>query len=104
MFRDAEKQIKSCLRGQQQQQQTSTKISVIPIYLYLCKIYLKMDQPKNALNCFDDGLHSGVVVDFVLGKARIYELLNDIETSRILFKQVLSIEASNVEAMACLGS
>lgn len=101
MYRDSEKQFKSCLKNH------GINISLIPIYLYLAKIYIKLDQPKNALNCYNEGLkklNCNNEISFILGKARIYELLNDIKTSTYLYKNVLQFESSNIESMACLGS
>jgi tetratricopeptide repeat protein 8 len=40
----------------------------------------------------------------LLGKARIHDALNDIEASLPLYKQVLQLDASNVEAMACVAA
>eukprot|EP01084_Bolivina_argentea_P085403 154351_1 len=100
MYRDAEKQFNSCLKNH------GANISFIPIYLYLSKIYMKLDQPKNSINCYNAGLNKLNFNDisFILGKARVYELLNDVQTSTYLYKDVLKYESSNIEAMACLGS
>jgi hypothetical protein len=40
----------------------------------------------------------------LLGEARIHDALNNSEASLALYKQVLHIEASNVEAMACMAA
>ena len=100
MYRDSEKQFKSCLKNH------GLNISLIPIYLYLAKVYIKLDQPKNAINCYNEGLNklNFNEISFILGKARIYELMNDVQASTYLYKDVLKYESSNIEAMACLGS
>jgi hypothetical protein len=40
----------------------------------------------------------------LLGEARIRDALNDIEPALALYKKVLKLDASNVEAMACLAA
>ena len=42
MYRDAEAQFKSALKH----------FSTIDMFLYLCKVYVKLDQPMNALDYF----------------------------------------------------
>jgi len=102
MFRDAERQFESCLRSHG----ANSNISLIPIYLHLSKIYVKLDQPKKAINCYNNGLTAlnANDISLILGKARIYELLGDAQTATYLFKDVLKFESSNIEAMACLGA
>jgi hypothetical protein len=40
----------------------------------------------------------------LLGEARIHDALNDMEASLALYKRVLHLDASNVEAMACIAA
>ena len=40
----------------------------------------------------------------VLGLARVYDALNEADKSVTSFKRVLSLDSSNVEAIACLAS
>lgn len=40
----------------------------------------------------------------MLGLARIYDMLNDPETAITYYKKVLVLDASSVEAIACLGA
>ena len=42
MYRDSEKQLKSALRDQ----------DMVDTYLYLCKVYVRLDQPLTAIECF----------------------------------------------------
>jgi len=42
MYRDAERQLKSALRDQ----------DVVDIYLYLCKVYRRLDQPLTAVEVY----------------------------------------------------
>lgn len=60
MYRDAEKQLKSCLNSH------GRNISRIPIHLYLAKIYVKLDQPKNAIAAYNNGLQQLNVNDVSL--------------------------------------
>ena len=41
---------------------------------------------------------------FLLGLARIYDMLNDQENAIAHYKRVLVLDASSVEAIACLGA
>lgn len=40
----------------------------------------------------------------MLGLARVHDALNDVDKSVVHFKQVLALDSSNVEAIACLAS
>lgn len=40
----------------------------------------------------------------LLGLARIYDMLNDPESAITYYKKVLVLDASSVEAIACLGA
>ena len=42
LYRDAEKQLKSALRDEE----------IVDTYLYLCKVYVKLDQPLTAIEVF----------------------------------------------------
>lgn len=42
MYRDAERQLKSALRDQ----------DVVDTYLYLCKVYRRLDQPMTAVEVY----------------------------------------------------
>ena len=41
---------------------------------------------------------------FLLGVARIHDLLNNTEEAATYYKRVLSLDASHVESMACLAA
>jgi tetratricopeptide repeat protein 8 len=45
MYRDAEKQFKSALKQQE----------MIDTYLYLAKVYIRLDQPKTAIEVYKQG-------------------------------------------------
>ena len=42
--------------------------------------------------------------NLMLGSARVYESLNEGEKAVTLYKRVLSFDAANVEAIACLAA
>lgn len=42
LFRDAEKQLKSALRDEE----------IVDTYLYLCKVYVRLDQPLTAIEVY----------------------------------------------------
>lgn len=95
LLRDAEKQFQSVLRDN----------DMIVAVLELCKVYIKLDQPNTALDIYrgyserhPGDLHS------LLGIARIYDQLNDMTQCVAIYKQVLSFDSSNVEAISCLAS
>nr|CCA18634.1 sporangia induced TRP protein putative [Albugo laibachii Nc14] len=95
LFRDAEKQISSALRNQE----------MMVCYLELCKVYLRMDQPNKTLEYFETARQKYPQdVNILLGIARVNDMLQDFEQSTACYKEVLKVEACNVEAIACLAS
>ena len=65
MYRDAEAQFKSTLKH----------FSTVDMFLYLCKVYVKLDQPKNALDYFKKGLDKFENdTSLLTGIARIHEV------------------------------
>lgn len=95
MFRDAERQFNSAQRQQ----------NMITTSLELGKIYLRLDQPNTALDNYQKALeqHEGDTA-LLLGHARVYDALNDLDKGVSFYKQVLKYDSSNAEAMACLAS
>ncbi|QDZ23627.1 TPR repeat domain-containing protein [Chloropicon primus] len=95
MFRDAEKQFLSS------QKNCCTVLATLD----LCKVYMKMDQPLKALEAFEKSLekhkHS---ISLILGMSRCHDSVNNIEEALTLYKQVVQLEPSNVEALACLAN
>ena len=59
---------------------------------------LALDLLKNASDKFSTDAR------LIIGMARIYESLNDLENSVAMYKKVLSLDASNIEALASLGA
>lgn len=65
MYRDAEKQFKSALKQQE----------MIDTYLYLAKVYIRLDQPKTAIEVYKQGLEKFPAETYLLlGVARMYEV------------------------------
>ena len=65
LYREAERQIKSALKHQ----------DMVDIYLYLCKVYVRLDQPLTAVDLFKAGLEKFPgEVSLLCGLARIYEV------------------------------
>lgn len=94
MYRDAERQINSALKMKK----------MVEIYIGLAKIYKKLDQPNTAVLIYSNGLKVfPKEVSLLLGKARIYEALNRSESLQA-YCDVLKVQNSSIEAIACLGS
>ncbi len=65
MYRDAEKQFKSALKEQQ----------MVDTYLYLGKVYTRLDQPKTSIEVYKQGLEKFPGETALLtGIARIQEV------------------------------
>jgi len=66
MYRDAEKQFKSALSDQ----------PMIDSFLYLAKVYIRLDQPLAAIDVYKQGLVKfPQEVSLLLGQARLHEVL-----------------------------
>ena len=95
MLRDAEKQLRSSLKTQ----------PVISTYLELVNVYIRLDLPNTALDVLKEATEKFTLEPrLVLGIARIHEMLNDMDKAVECYKQVLVLDASCVEAIACIGS
>jgi len=95
LFREAEQQFRSILRT----------TPIVDVYLELGKVYLRLDQPKNALDIYEAGLEvCGQSTALSIAMARTYDMLMDESNALLLYKKVLSLDPSNVEATACLGA
>lgn len=65
MYRDAERQFKSALAQQ----------PMVDTYLYLCKVYVRLDQPLTAVEVFQQGLEKFPnEITLQTGIARVYEV------------------------------
>jgi len=68
MYRDAEQQLKSSLKQQ----------DMVDTYLYLCKVYCRLDQPLTAVDFYKQGLEKfRGETSLMAGIARIYEVGGD---------------------------
>uniref|UniRef100_A0A3Q3E1R2 Tetratricopeptide repeat domain 8 n=1 Tax=Labrus bergylta TaxID=56723 RepID=A0A3Q3E1R2_9LABR len=95
LYREAEKQFRSALNQQE----------VVDTFLYLAKVYQRLDQPITALNLFKQGLdHFPGEVTLLTGIARIHEEMNNISSATEYYKDVLKQDNTHVEAIACIGS
>jgi len=95
MLRDAEKQLRSSLKIQ----------PVVNTYLELVNVYTRLDLPNTALDVLKEACERFTLEPrLVLGIARIHEMLNDPEKAVECYKQVLVLDASCVEAIACIGA
>lgn len=143
LYRDAERQFRSANREQ----------PMVVTTLELCKVYIKLDQPNTAVDTYTKATYVCLLVHSVparlismslfgvpnrevhhgdtsllLGVARVYDMINDMEKgvqmwkqvgwgplTRVVFwlctaltvlcgMQILSFDASNVESIACLAS
>eukprot|EP00742_Colponemidia_sp_Colp-10_P002553 GILJ01002728.1.p1 GENE.GILJ01002728.1~~GILJ01002728.1.p1 ORF type:complete len:475 (+),score=75.08 GILJ01002728.1:857-2281(+) len=94
LYRDAEKQFKSAI---QQQDMITTNIE-------LAKVYVRLDQPNTAMDHLTKASEKFVgETHLLLGVARIYDQLNDLENGVAHYKKVLQLDACNVEAIASLA-
>uniref|UniRef100_A0A8C1B8Z1 Uncharacterized protein n=1 Tax=Cyprinus carpio carpio TaxID=630221 RepID=A0A8C1B8Z1_CYPCA len=95
LHREAEKQFRSALTHQE----------FVDTYLYLAKVYQRLDQPITALNVFKQGLdHFPAEVTLLTGIARIHEEMNNMTSATEYYKEVLKQDNTHVEAIACIGS
>ncbi|EGR30238.1 hypothetical protein IMG5_137130 [Ichthyophthirius multifiliis] len=83
LHREAEKQLQSSLKDQ----------DIIKTHLQLAKVYIRLNQPITAIECYKKGLQKHPQeIQFILGIARIYDQL------------VLSLDSSNMESVAQLAA
>lgn len=95
LYRDAEKQFKSTLKHQ----------DTVDGYLYLCKVYVRLDQPLLAIDVYKQGLVAFPGETTLLtGIARIYEGLNDMTNAVKFYKDVLHHDNTHIEAIACIAN
>ncbi|CAJ0939598.1 unnamed protein product, partial [Mesorhabditis belari] len=95
MFQDAEKQFLSSLKT----------MKMVETYAYLAKIYNRLDQPLVAIKYYEEGLESFKNdITILTGLARVNEQLGKIDESIELYKEILAVQANNVEAIACIAT
>jgi tetratricopeptide repeat protein 8 len=75
------------------------------VVMELGKVYLKMDQPLTALELYEAALQwNPVDHHVVLCCARLRDELHEPGTAYDLYNQVLHLDSSNIEAIACIGA
>jgi tetratricopeptide repeat protein 8 len=95
LLREAESQLKSSLRDQE----------MVSTYLALSNVYLRLDLPNTTLELLTRGAELfPMEPKLVLFAARVHDMLNDGARAMSLFKRTLGLDASNVEALACLAT
>ncbi|CAG0881082.1 unnamed protein product [Cyprideis torosa] len=94
LLRDAEKQFLSALKQQEM---------IFP-YLFLAQVYVRLDQPLSAIETYDRGLQMfPKEVRLLAGKARILEALHELGRAVKVYREVLSSDATDFEAIASIG-
>eukprot|EP00049_Salpingoeca_infusionum_P004994 m.86886 g.86886 ORF g.86886 m.86886 type:complete len:508 (+) comp12818_c0_seq2:144-1667(+) len=95
MLRDAEKQLKSSLKEQ----------PTIFATMLLAKVYIRLDQPQNAVECYQQGLDQFPNETILLAAlARVYEGVGNVSGSVSKYQQLLLSDSTNVEAIASLAA
>ncbi|XP_064624163.1 tetratricopeptide repeat protein 8-like [Lineus longissimus] len=95
LYRDAERQFRSGLKQQ----------DIVDTYLYLAKVYVRLDQPLTAIEVYTQGLEKFPGETALLtGIARIHEGMNDMTDAVKFYKDVLHYDSMHVEAIACIGT
>lgn len=93
LMREAEQQLRSCIKD--------PMVTCDP-FLWLGKVFIRMDQPLSAIEVYKEGMDR-FSRHLHIHLARIHEALNDHDTAASLYKKVLDLEANNVEAIACIA-
>ena len=78
---------------------------MVVTYLELVKVYIRLDSPQTALTLLEEAqLHHMSEPRIILGVARLHEEMNNTSEAASYFRQVLALDASNVEAISCLAA
>ncbi|XP_067009635.1 tetratricopeptide repeat protein 8 [Anabrus simplex] len=94
LMRDAETQFRSSLKQHQ----------TVETFLRLARVYIRLDQPLSALDVCKTGLeYFPKEVTLTTEIARLFEGLNNITLSVKYYRDLLQEDATNVEAIACIG-
>lgn len=95
LLRDAEKQFRSALKHPDVH---------VDGFLWLGKVYIRLDQPLAALDAYTLGLNKYPGETYLITyAARIHEGLNQMDDTVKLYKDVLHFDAINIEAIACIA-
>ena len=114
MYREAERQFLSAQKN----------FEMLDLYLYLGKVYTKLDQPLAAVEVYKK-VHThthththtftspklapqGLATfpkdsSLLIAVARVYDALGEAEKAVLQYREVLAVDSTCLEAMACLG-
>ena len=95
LLRDAEKHFRSSLKVQ----------PTVSTYLELSNVYIRLDMPNSSMDLLEEA-SSKFTTDphILLGIARLNDQLNHQDAALKIYRQVLSLDASNIESLASLGA
>jgi tetratricopeptide repeat protein 8 len=72
--------------------------------LLLARVYIKLDQPLQALDVCHTGLEKlPEEISLLTQQARIHELIGSVLASVRIYRQIGQLEAMNAEALACIA-
>ncbi|RNF23955.1 uncharacterized protein Tco025E_02692 [Trypanosoma conorhini] len=95
LLREAERQFKAALAVQEN----------VADVMRLARVFTKMDQPLTALELLSGAAEKNRLDHhLLLGMARLYDQLQDAAKSCQLYRSVLRLDSSNVEAVACVAA
>jgi tetratricopeptide repeat protein 8 len=95
MLREAEKQFRSSIKIQ----------PMINSYLELCNVYMRLDLPNTAMDILEEAIDQFPLEPrLLLGIARIQEQLNETDKAFFLYKKIVALDATHVEAIACVAA
>ncbi|KAI7691175.1 Tetratricopeptide repeat protein 8 [Sarcoptes scabiei] len=77
---------------------------IADVFVWLGKIYIRMDQPLRALQIYQQGLSKYPSETLLLRHAaRIHEAMNAMDESTALYRSVLKFDATDIEAIASIA-
>ncbi|KAI9337147.1 hypothetical protein DFJ73DRAFT_962408, partial [Zopfochytrium polystomum] len=94
-YQDAEKHLKSSIKDQ----------DTLQAQMYLGKLYVETQRYQQAIETFSDASRAHPEATHPLrAQARLFEQQQRLAESSVLYKQVLLVDGTCLEAMACLAS
>lgn len=76
----------------------------VDVYIWLGKVYIRLDQPLVALDLYKKGLESHPNETLLLRyAARIHESMNEMDESIGLYRSILTYDAVDIEAIASIA-
>lgn len=94
LLREAEDHLKSCINH---------KGTSVDPFLWLGRVYLKMDQPLAAIEVYKAGIKK-FPEELTVALARVREALNQMDDAVKLYREVLLIDPVCIEAIACIAT